>query len=464
MKSRLFGLFRGFLARRSAKFGANSILMIVVFLSILGILNFISNNHYYRLDLSSGRGFTLAPQTISVLKNLTKDIKGTGFFQEGSRTKEEFKGLLDTYRYHTQHINFEFIDPDKEPAVAKRYKVEEYDTIVLESGDKEAKVKDLGEQELTNAIIRVSREGKRTLYFVEGHGEHRIDDIERSGFSQVKEILTRQGFDVKKLILIQEGKIPDDASILVIAGPQKPFLEAEKDLLLGYINSGGQLLLMIDPLTTSGIEVILGRLGISLGNVIIIDPLSRIFGGALNIPVVSNYPRHQITTNFNFVTFFPVARSIDFDQETGKDIDFEPIIQSGPNSWGETDFEAREAAFDPKKDKRGPVTIGATVTLQEYEDPNALKEKRFRLVIFGDSDFSSNAYFSSSGNGDLFLNSLNWLVQEEDLISISPKEVKGGRLLLTRNEGRRLFIIPVLLIPSVILISGLTIWRKRRRL
>ncbi|MBI5746859.1 MAG: GldG family protein [Nitrospirae bacterium] len=464
MKRKFFDLFRGFSTRRSARFGANSILMVAIFASILGILNFISYNHYHRLDLSYNRDFTLSPQTISVLKNLTKDIKITGFFQEGSQTKGQFKGLLETYMYHTKRIKFDFIDPDKEPAVAKRYKVNEYDTILLESGEKEARAKTTGEQELTNAIIRVTRNEKRSVYFVEGHGEHGVDDIEKSGISQARDILIKQGLDVKKLILLQEGKIPADTSILVIAGPQKPFLPAEKDLLLDYINGGGQILLMIDPVTTSGIEEILKKLGVKLGNDVIIDPISRILGGGLNIPVVSSYPEHHITNNFNIVTFFPVARSIGFDPGDSKDIYFEPVIQTSPSSWAETDLDKRDAEFDPKKDTRGPVTIGATVTLHEKEGIDAPKEKRFRLVVFGDSDFSSNAWFSSSGNGDLFLNSVNWLAREEDIISITPKEVKGSRLLLTRAEGRRLFIIPVLLLPSLVLISGLIIWRKRRRL
>lgn len=464
MKKGIFELLKGFSARRSTRFGANSILMVIIFLSILAILNFISSNHYHRFDLSSSKGFTLSPQTISVLKNLSKDVRIVGFFQEGNQSKERYKGLLETYKYHTKHFKFEFIDPDREPAVTKRYKVDEYDMVVLESEAKEARVKDLSEQELTNAIIRVSREGKKSIYFIEGHGEHGVNDSDKSGYSQVRDVLSSQGFDIKKLILIQEGKIPDDTAILVIAGPQKPFLQAENNLIGEYINGGGQLLLMIDPATGSEVEELIGRLGVRLGNDVVIDPLSRIFGGALNVPVVSKYPNHEITNSFNLVTFFPVARSIQFDQEKGKDIDFKPVIQTGPNSWAETDLEKGEAGFDPKKDIQGPVTIGATVSLQEREGSAIQKERRFRLVIFGDSDFSSNAYFSSSGNGDLFLNSLNWLAREEDLISISPKEVKGSRLLLTRTEGRRLFIIPVLLLPSLVLISGLMVWRKRRRL
>ena len=141
---RPFELFRGLSTRRSARFGANSILMVVIFASILGILNFISYNHYHRLDLSHNQEFTLSPQTISVLKNLTKDIKVTGFFQEGSQTKGQFKGLLETYMYHTKRIKFVFVDPDREPAVAKKFEVKEYDTILLESGEKESKVKASG--------------------------------------------------------------------------------------------------------------------------------------------------------------------------------------------------------------------------------------------------------------------------------------------------------------------------------
>ena len=160
------------ITRRSAKFGANTILMALLFLGILCIINFLGFRHRLRTDLSSSQTFSLAPQSVSVAKGLKQEVKATGFFQEKSPSRTEFKDLMESYRYYNSKILYELVDPDKDPGAARRYDITQPDTVVLESGPQNVRVRNVSEQELTSAIIRVSREGKRVIYFLEGHGEH----------------------------------------------------------------------------------------------------------------------------------------------------------------------------------------------------------------------------------------------------------------------------------------------------
>ncbi len=455
--------------RRSIQFGANTILMVLLFLGILGIINFLGFRHHLRADLSSSQNFTLAPQSVNVAKGLKQEIKVTGFFQEKSPVRTEFKDLVESYRYYNPRIRYELVDPDKDPGTARRYGITQPDTVVLESGAQDVRIRNISEQELTSAIIRVSREGKRVIYFLEGHGEHRVDDTDRAGYSTAKEALGRQGFEVKSLSLLEQPKVPSDATILVLAGPQRPILKEELAALRTYLKEGGQLLAMLDPQSQADLDALLLDWGIRLKNDMVVDPISRLFGGVYNIPIVNTYFQHDITREFNLPTFFPLARSVRFNKEKEKELNYQSLVQTGPSSWATTDLNQEQFRFDPKRDERGPIVLAAVVTMkgadsENSEAPAEQKSKKTRLVFIGDSDFASNLYFKSVGNGDLFLNAVTWLARDPELISIRPKEAKAGPLLLTSTQGKVLFYLPVVVLPMVLMAVGMTIWQRRKRL
>jgi ABC-type uncharacterized transport system involved in gliding motility auxiliary subunit len=465
---RHFELIKTFSLKRSTRLGANSLLMILLFLAILGVLNFILSRHSKRFDLSETGKFSLAPQTLKVLGNLNHEVKVTGFFQEGSRSRQEFKDLIEDYRYHTNKLNYEFIDPDRKPAIAKQYGINQYNIVVLESGKQETRIKSaldvVSEEELTNALIRVSREQKKVVYFLEGHGEHALDDSGQAGYSQAKEALEREGFEVKAISILKEGKVPQDATILVLAGPQRSFLGAEKDAIRQYLQDKGQLLLMLDPQEKTGLEDLLAEWGLTLGHEIIVDPSPNLtlLGFDASNALVLNYTRHDIVKDLRLATLFPVARSIHFSSTHTQNLGYQALAKTGPESWGETDFTNRKVRFDPTKDRKGPLDIAASVEQRGHEEEN--KTGGVRLVVFGDSDFAANGFFNFSGNSDLFLASVNWLAQEKDLISIRPKEAKFSPLILTQRQGRVLFYLPVIVLPAVVIAAGIGIWRGRKKL
>jgi ABC-type uncharacterized transport system involved in gliding motility auxiliary subunit len=375
---------------------------------------------------------------------------------------------MESYRYHNTKIRYELVDPDKNPGEARRYGITQPDTVVLESGTQDVRVRNISEQEITSAIIRVSREGKRIIYFLEGHGEHEIADDDRSGYSGARDGLAGQGFEVNSLSLLEKPQVPSDATVLVLPGPQRPVLKEEQAALRAYLKEGGQLLVMLDPQSKADLDAFLLDWGIRLKNDIVVDPVSRLFGGMPNIPVVSSYYQHDITSGFNLPSFYPLARSVRQSDGKENEIAYEPLIETGKSSWATSDPDQNEFKFDPKRDEKGPIVLGAIAMAKAADsekDGSAPKQSdKARIVVIGDSDFASNLYFKSAGNGDLFLNVVSWLARDPELISIRPKEAKSGSLLLAPVQGQVLFFFPVVVLPVALTAVGMMIWRRRKRL
>lgn len=468
-----FETVKSFSTRRSTKFGFNSLLLIILFISIIGILNFLASRHRFRMDVSETSRFTLADQTFKVLAALDREIKITGFTQADTANAVQMKDLLESYVHESSMVTYTLIDPDKKPAIAKNYGITQYDTLVLESGLQETQVKNLSEQNLTNAIIRVSKDGKRHLLFLKDHGEHSLEKTDKNGYSSAREALQNQGYEVEELSLLSKGSVPEETLVLVIAGPQKPLLPEETRAISAYLEKGGKVLVMIDPLTQPELDGFLAEWGLQLGQGLVVDTLSRLFGGDFTIPIVNTYPNHEITEGFNLATFYPLVQMITFDQ-TNPDFSFEPIAKTTPNSWSKMNLDNKELQFNPDEDIQGPLIIAGIVEKSlsnsseggsgESQDLEENTADQSTVVLFGDSDFAGNGTFFFSGNGDLFLNTINYLTKEEDLIAITPKEIRFSPLLLSRNQGQLIMYVSLFIVPITVVVTGLWIWRRRRLL
>ncbi|MFQ5579787.1 MAG: GldG family protein [Nitrospiria bacterium] len=463
-----FEMLKDFSTRRSTKFGTNSALMIILFVAILSIINFIFARHEVRIDLSDMGVFSLSPQTENILKNLEKEVKITAFFAEQSKVKGRANDLFDNYRKQTNKVKLDIIDPDKKPAIAKQYGITEYDTVVLESGDQSATARAITEEALTSALIRVSRGTRKNIYFVEGHGENSIDDTDRDGYSFLKETLEKQGFGVKKLHLLSAKEVPKDADVVVLAGAQRPLADEEKNALNDYLGKGGRLFLLIDPMVKANLGPFLSKWGIILEEDIILDATSGL-GGAIPIVNPGSYPPHKITQQFNLATYYPLTRSVSFDPSKNEQFLFEPIIQTGQDSWATKHLEG-DLSIEPGRDRKGPITIGGVISDKKASPLEALlnqdnpDKNEFRLVVIGDAGFGTNNHVRAMGNGDIFQNVVSWLAEEEDLVSIRPQEVVTSTLVLSPDQINMILYVSVLIIPSGVLMIGLFVWRGRRQL
>ena len=435
------------------------VLYTAVFLAILVFINLFAQQYHKRFDFTASKRYTLSPQSVKVLKKLKQEVNVIGFFSSGTE-KNRAKELLEQYAYYSQKFKYTFIDPDRHPLEAKKYNVTHYNTLVVMCGKKREQIYELSEEKLTNAIIRVTRKETKTIYFLSGHGEHDINDAGKSGYSEFKTALTDKGFEVKNLLLVKEPSVPKDAALVIIAGPQKELLKKEVECLEDYLKKGGHLFFLLDPETSEELKRLLHKEGIVLHDDIIVDKMSRLFGGDYLIPVIMRYaPDHPITKDFKLACFFPLTRSVEVGEKLPKDIQAKVLAWTSENAWGETDINllktANQAGFD-KDDVAGPVPVAVAAWSEQ--------KTGFKIVVVGDSDFISNTYLNLSGNKDLALNIISWLTAEKDLISIPPKKTATQPLVLSRTQAQVIFWLPVVAVPLSILAFGFIVYLRRRKL
>ena len=456
-------------SKRSLKYGSNTFLIIVIVLAVVAMVNFVSTKHHHRFDVTKGKLYSLADQTVEVLKNLKKDVKVIAFYREGGG--QELRDRLQEYDYRSDQFSFEFVDPDKNPEKAKMYGIRSYRTIVVQSGTMEEKIREDTEKELTNAILKVTREGNKVVYFAEGHGENRTDDSGKEGYSYVKKGLEEANYDVKTVLLAQEGNVPEDCAILVVSGAQRAFLSNEIEMIETYIEQGGDVFFLFDPGADTGLEELLKAWGVSVGRDVVVDVsgIGRMFGlGGVGTPIAGEYGAHPITEKHKgTMTFYPLARSVSFDAGGRTDVTGTELAKTSSSSWAENDpnvLQGGEVRQD-SGEKGGPISLSVAVMVGAEAEgaPEEDSEKaQARLVVFGDSDFAKNQYFPQQGNGDLFLNCISWLAEEEELISIRPKEAGFNPISLTKAQGRNLFLLSVIFLPLAVIVAGTVVYVRRR--
>ena len=428
-------------------------LLAVIVLAIVVILNFLGTKHSARFDLTANKKYSLAPQTVKILQGLRTDVTISVFDKKDSPLISKARELLKGYRHYSSKIKDVYIDPDRQPDKAREMRVNEYGVIIVRSDDRTERLKKLEENEITNAIIRVTSERQKKIYFLTAHGEHDINDEEGSdGYGLARKELENSNYIVSELMLLAEGNIPDDCDLLVVAGPKTDLLLPEREKIKEFLDKAGALLFMCDPREADSTVIWLEDiLGIDIGNDIVVDisMVGKIFGANEFMPIASEYSKtHPITEEMGSnATVFPLTRSVSADT-TG----FEEIVKTLPRSWGETDIDNEQFKFDPNEDVPGPVPLAIAGSMKS----------RARVAVFGDSDFASNTYISFMMNKDLFLNTVSWLAEEENKIAIRPKQEEDRRISLTGGQSRTIFYISVIVLPLIVLLAGTIIWWRRR--
>jgi ABC-type uncharacterized transport system involved in gliding motility auxiliary subunit len=464
-----FGSLRSFFAQRTTRYSVNVALMIILLLGIIVFVEAVSFRHSYRVDLTENKRYSLSSQTIKLLQSLKSPISATAFYRTDQPAKRVAEDLFKQYAsYSKGKLTWQIVDPDRNPGLAKRYGVDSYGTVVLESGKKEEKVSDADEEKLTNGIVRVTRAGQRIIYVLKGHGERDIANSDKPGFSEAKSAMEKANYQVKDLLLIRDPKIPEDASILLIPGPKNDLFPPELAAIDGFIAKGGKALFMVDPFEAKGLTSYLEKYGVAVRNNLIIElsPIGQLFGAGPEIPVVAEYENHPITRDLRGVaTLFPLSRSLEAQPKPPQGVSVQLLAKTSSRSWGETsqeDLKRGEVKPDPQ-DQPGPLALLAVVTVPAKEAPEGRSDARARVVVFGTSNIATNQFLNIAGNRDLFLNTVSWLAEEEDLIAIRPKESRSNPVFLTPAQGRLVFFLPVVVLPAVIIIAGITAAVRRRR-
>jgi ABC-type uncharacterized transport system involved in gliding motility auxiliary subunit len=466
------GSLSTFFGERSTKYGLSAAFYAILFFAVLFLVNFLSSRHHHRFDLTEAGVYSLSPQTLSVLQRLDKPLTLNAFVEAGS--DPQLRELLDSYHYTSDKVTFTIVDPDKQPDLAEKFQITTVPAIHLQYGDRSNVVNKLTEEELTNGLIRVTRAETKTVYFLEGHGEPNIDEVqEPKGYGQIKIALDNESYEVKKLVLSEGAAVPDDANLVIVGGAERSLLPHETQALDAYLkkDKGGRALFLLNPRATPELGAYLQEWGVQIGNDVIVDEQLQLLKGRTFTltPFVTTYGAHPITEELSrrgtsALTTYGISRSIEPQPDGKKGLTIVSLAKTGPNSWAETDLEGvfqKQTARLDEQDRRGPISLAVAVTAN-LKDLGLNHDATSRLAVFGNAGFANNQFIGQYFNRDLLMNTISWLVGEEGLISVRARTMRASRVQFSAQQGTLIFYLSVLILPELLLIAGLAVWWQRR--
>ncbi len=458
-------------SKRSTRLGINAAVSIIALAAILVFLQTIVSRHNTRYDTTANKRFSLSAQTAKILDGLTKEVTVTCFFKEAAPERTELQDLLKEYAGESPRLAYVFIDPDRDPVSARRYKITNYGSIVVECGGNEETIMETSEEKLTNAIAKVTREKKKIIYCLTGHGERSISDAQASGLSEMKRAVEAESYEIRDLLTLRDS-IPQDCAILVIPGPEKDIFPQERSMIERHLGEAGNVLVLLDPLSDfPQIDSLVSDYGIEITKTMIVDRFGKLLAGNYLTPVVNKYGSHPITEGFRMASFFPQARALLVAKNKPAGTDVQILASTGESAYAETNVEdilKGKTQYEPDKDIGGPVDVAAVTTKEmaptaAVRGAEANRARHSRLVTFGDSDFASNSYFNLSGNKDLIMNTIAWLAEEEDLIAVRAKDPVSQPVILSLRQGRVVFWLPVVALPAIFGVIGVLVVIAKRK-
>ncbi|MBI5879315.1 MAG: GldG family protein [Chloroflexi bacterium] len=465
---RLFGV-------RSVRAGSNALVVSLAFIGILGLVNYLGTQKQFnwRQDFTSNKQFTLSPQTLQVLESLKKPVKAYVFTgldpttgQEQPYNKKEILDRLNEYALRSPNFSYEQADPygAQGAVLADQFEMRLPYSVIMTAGGKHQETSGTGESDFTGAILKVTTDVTRTVYFLAGHKERDPNDASVAGYSSLRAALERENYTVSNFSFLVTDTVPFSATVLVMAGPATALGDAEAAALDAYVRSGGRLMLLIDPQKPNPAPALLAAWGVELRNDEVLDQ-QFVQGANPLYPLVVRYPNHAITKKFTGLpSVIPMVRSLKRSETYTGTATIESVIQSSPQSWGETnlDFQASPPQFDNGKDTMGPLDLGLAIESSGADlAPGA---KKSRIVVFGTSEFASNRMLQANQfvNGDLFLNAVSWLAEEEALISIRPSLSDTRQITINDQQWWLVLVSLVCLMPGLVALAGFSIWWRRR--
>jgi gliding motility-associatede transport system auxiliary component len=464
-------------ARRAGKYGTSAVLNAALLVALFTMLAFLSTRYHKRFDWTESRSHSLTDQTHKILDGLQQDVEVTAFYQPVAAAPA--RELLERYQYASPRFKVTFVDPQARPGLVKELGVDESKLgnglLMVKLAGEKVEVDDLSESALTNALVKLTRHEKKKVYFLTGHNERPIEGEgagKEDGFQFAKEALQNENYSVEPLLLATKGSVPEDADVVVIAGPTRPFLPTELDALQRYVAGGGALLVLIDPRAATNLYDALGGWGVEVGDDVVVDRVQGLFGRPVS-PFAAEYGPHPITEGMQEPVLFHMARSVQPKPEAAKA--FTILVRTSGESWAERNldvfFKEGRAELGPE-DLKGPVPVAVAGQLDAGApkpadkgtgDAGKAETKKARLVVVGDSDFAGNGLLRQFRNSDFFVNSVNWLLGDVEAISIRPNEARASRLQLTPEIFAQLRYLSLFVLPEAIAVAGVLVWWNRRR-
>lgn len=486
------------------------LLLFVLFLFV----NFIASRRYARWDLTKQQFSALSEQTIHTLKTLTDPVSVVVFYQPVTTDPNEpprpeplyplISDLLKEYERYTDKLKIEYVDPDQDRArteqLVKQFEIDRANLVIFHAGARHKYLSDTdladydyssmgmggprikhfkGEAAFTSTIISLTQGQAPLTWVTTGHGEKSLASLDQTGLSEFKKSLEQQNVSVDEANLLEQSDIPAEVKLVIISGPTRRFTEEEVGRLETYLQRGGRVLLLIDPLNETGLDGLCARWGINVGMDVVVDPANRLpFISAANL-LIANYTEHPIVNKMQrLATLFPLARSVRPVEPAPDALEVTPLAMTSEAGWGETQTSVERFQFDEGQDVAGPVSIAVAVERQPAESaaqtdqpaptpaqtsPETSTPAPSRLVVIGDSDFIANAQLGNVGNRDLLLGAVYWLIEQEQRIGISPKTIESLKLHLTGGQMTGISLFSFLALPSLFGLLGVGMWLLRRQ-
>jgi ABC-type uncharacterized transport system involved in gliding motility auxiliary subunit len=452
-----FGGILRFFSKRSSQLGTNTTILSVAVLAILVIVNFVGFRHHKRFDLTTEKLYTLSDQTKQVVGGLQKDVTIVRFDKSPNAALDD---QMAEYTSLSRHLKFQNIDPQQKPEVAQQYGATRMGDVILASGPRKEHLETgaTSEEDITGAIIKVTQDKVKTVCFVTGHGEKSLTDDGEDGYSRLDAGLKKENYVTRTLNLVSENGVASDCSVVVIAGPTQQFFPQEAEMLNQYLAGSGKGLILVDPQTDPKLGEIFQAWNTNVGDNVVIDSsgVGSLLGAGPAIPLVTTFGESPITKNFaRSMTFFPLARTVSIADKSKTDPQIVELLKTSPQSFTVPNLKQGQNKLTFNPDTAGPLSLGVAAS-RKAEGGEA------RVVVIGNSTFAANPYVGLQKNGDLFYNTIDWLAQDENLISIRPKSQTNRRVTLTQGQSSALTWLDLIILPGIVIFSGVYIWWKRR--
>jgi len=428
---------------------------------LLVLVYYLAQRYPWRWDATAARLHSLSEQTLGLLTALPQEVRVMAFYDADHPARLQVQGLLQAYAYQNTKLHWEFVDPVRDVARARHYQINEQGTLVVESGNRLARLDglaDLGpsEEQLTNALIRVTRRHAPRICLVQGHGERAAEDTSPQGLWSWRRALEEEGYEVQPLVPLGNPMQPG-CSVLVVVGPTAEFADSEQQAFDTYLTHGGRAMLLLSAGPPLALHAALSRWGVRAEEALILDPLATVFGADPVAPVITTYGAHESLKDFRLLTFFPWSRPVTPLDPPPLGVRVTPLLWSSPQSWARPYQvgmrpEAINSSFVAATDVQGPHSLGVAVAVEPT-----------RLIVLGTVEMVANQYFLLFGHKNLLLNLMAWLATQPDLIAVKPHTAGSQVILLSARQAKTLFYTVILAYPLVVCVIGLGVWGWRRR-
>jgi ABC-type uncharacterized transport system involved in gliding motility auxiliary subunit len=492
-----FRNFQRVFTRRSTKYGASAgVTVLVGFMVIAGMAYLAHRPRFNKMwDTTKSGANTLSDQTVKIVGKIAAEsipVTLTAYMQDEG-VEKNFRDLMSLYLAKNDKLRIEYVDPRVDPTRAISEKIGSPNTLVVRNGDQEARITVFSEEKVTNALVKVLKARAKKIYFTKGHEESDIASQEPEGMTNAVADLKGNKYDVESISLLEQGRVPEDADLLVIAGPRYDFRAEEVRMIETFVKSGGALLAMIDAVVQVPLlSALIQKAGIQLEDDLLVlqpgDPRIELIGQTTAL--VGNFDKFSpVTKDYasrgEVVLLIPNARSVKTLATNEFELKPEIVAKSLPvivrlkgirqesdlkdlkNKVEKGEFGVIAVASGlPKKSEN--VAANETGNSDDKTDASSgiqlenKSGKERRVVVVGSVQFANNYGSDQQTNRDMFSNLVSYLLQDEDFISIRPRNLEKATLNVTSGTSQLLLMFLGYIYPWLFLVFGTYSWLRRR--